>query len=193
MGSNAWTRRTHWPVDASTQPATRRRLLGLTAGGGAVLAGALLAGAGGAKDVSAQASRSLVGAWLLTISAAQGDPNEHELASFTSDGNAILTNSPTSLNTDNPRAAPTRSYSTSGHGAWVQTGNGTYRLTFYFVDVDESGMFSVLVKVTANVGVSADGVTVTGGFAVSVTDAGGNVLFASDGDAGTVQGTRIVA
>ncbi len=61
------------------------------------------------------------------------------------------------------------------------------------VENDEQSNFADLVQITGTLNLGADGNSFTGSYQVQVTDASGNVLFASPGDAGTVQGTRISA
>jgi hypothetical protein len=177
---------------AGTSP-TRRRLLGWTAGGGAALVGAFLTKGLGTKSVQAQTSPSIVGSWVITFpqNGPDSDPNEHQVISFTSDGIVLNANLPSSP--PDPQQGPnaTRTYSTEGQGAWVVAGAGQFRLKFVSVNIDEQGNFAGLVQITATLTLSADGNSFTGSFQVLVKDAAGNVQFDSQGDAGTVQGTRI--
>lgn len=172
----------------------RRRLLGLTAGGGAAVVGGLLAKGMDLPSVEAQASNSIVGSWIITFpqNGPDSDPNEHELVSFTSDGIMLGTNSPSSP--PDPQRGPdaTRTYSTQDHGAWVKTGTNQVRFKLMEVEFDDQSKFSDLVQITGTGELSADGNSFTASFAVLVTGADGSVLFDSQGVAGTVQGTRII-
>lgn len=179
---------------------TRRQALRWTAGGGAALAGAVFAQGLRSREASAQtpATSKAVGAWLLTFpdngngGPGNDDPNEHELLALTSDGIVFASNSPTSP--PDPEGGPQeRTYSSGGFGAWTTTSTGQIQLTFNSVDYDDQGHFVDLVKISAHATMDPSGDSFTAGYAVQVMDASGNVQFDSQGDIGTVLGTRISA
>jgi hypothetical protein len=148
------------------------------------------------REAVAQTSPSkAVGAWLVTFpsNAATGDdPDEHQMLVLTSDGTVIASNTPTSP-PDPENGPPLRTFTTPSFGAWTTTELGQIRLVMNSVDSDEQGHFVDLVQITVHVTMDAAGNSFTGAFGVLVTDASGAVLFDSQGDYGTVQGTRIVA
>src|SRR5947209_19808592 len=166
---------------AAGRSATRRRLLGWAAGGGAALAGLLVPKAGGRGVVRAQAPANIVGSWITFFPQGGGpsdDPNARQLVSFTSDGIVINGTIPSQpVTPDQGPPGTTRIYSTTGHGAWVATAVEQVRLTLVTVDVDDQGNFADLVQIMATLNVAADGNSFDGNFNVQVTDADGNMLF----------------
>jgi hypothetical protein len=176
---------------------TRRQALKWTAGGSAALAGAMLTqGLRGANDASAQTTSKAVGAWMVTFPDNGGsggdDPNEHEMIILNSDGTVIATNAPTTP--PDPQGGPqVRTYSSPSMGAWTTTSSGQLRIVMNTIDYDDQGHFVDLVQITVHLTGDGSGNSFTGGFSVQVTDASGAVLFDSQGDVGTVQGTRITA
>jgi hypothetical protein len=187
--------RTNGHGPSATTNSTRRSLLGWTAGGGATIIGALLTkGLLDSETAQAQTPPSIVGSWVVTFPQGSGpssDPNDHQIVSLTADGIMFSSNSPSSP--PDPQQGPdaTRSYSTAGQGAWVAAGAGKARFKFMSADTDEQGKFTDLVQISGTLTLGQDGNSFTGNFQVLVTGADGGVLFDSQGDAGTVQGTRI--
>jgi hypothetical protein len=195
--SNDVTRQSQAPQAApevlgtSTAPSpARRRVLRWTAGGGAALIGAAIAKGAAPERVRAQAPMGIIGAWVITFPTGMDDPNAHQVVSFTSDGVMLASGAPSSP-PDPQQPGGTRTYSTLGQGAWQTSAANQVRFKFVSVDTDEQGNFADLVQITGTLTLSDDGAGFTGSFQVQVSDAGGAVLFASEGDAGTVQGTRI--
>lgn len=182
------------PENAAPGRTTRRRVLGWTAGGGAALLGALLSKGFGSKPAQAGAPASIVGSWVVSFPQGSGpgsDLNERQVVSFTADGIMLAGNSPSSPPDPEQGPAATRTYTTLGQGVWVDAGAGQVRFKFLSVDTDEQGSFMDLAQITGTLTLASDGNSFSGSFQVLVTGVGGAVLFDSQGDAGTVQGTRI--
>lgn len=176
---------------------TRRQALRWTAGGGAVLAGAMLTQGLRSHEARAQTTPSskAVGAWMVTFPAAGGpggdDPNEHEMVILHGDGTVIATNAPTSP--PDPEGGPqVRTYSSPSMGAWTMMTTGDVRIVMNTIDYDDQGHFVDLVEITVTLTFDSSGNGFTGGFGVKVMDASGAVQFQQD-NIGTVQGTRITA
>ena len=156
--------------------------------------GAFLPWGRSSPPLQAQAAPSIVGAWVITFPQGSGpnsDPNDHQLVSFGADGLLLSSNSPSSPPDPQQGPSAARTYSTAGQGVWVAAGAGQARFKFMSVDTDEQGMFVDIVQITGTVTLGRDGNSFSGSFQVLVTGADGTVMFDSQGDAGTVEGTRI--
>jgi hypothetical protein len=167
-------------------------LLGM---GALAVAVGLLTGAGAfqaaARPAQAKTPPSIVGSWLITIARPGLDPNTHQVVTYGADGNLLASANPSSP--PDPQQGPdaARSYSTAGQGTWVAAGAGRVRYKWLAVQTDEQGNFAGLLQITGAVTLVGDGNSFSEDFQVLVTGADGTVLFDSQGDAGTVQGTRI--
>jgi hypothetical protein len=150
---------------------SRRGLLGATARSSALLATASLL-PGGA--VAAQGAAAIAGSWLVTT--ADPTPSIVGIVSHTEDGVVI-------------QAHPNPALS-AGHGAWVQTGERDYLLTFLYLRRNAQGNLVGTQKVRRMVNLDETGSSFTGSFQNEILDLEGNVERSSTG---TVQGARIVA
>jgi hypothetical protein len=103
----------------------------------------------------------------------------------------LASNSPSSPPDPEQGPGATRTYTTLGQGAWVAAGTGQLRFKFIDVDTDDQSKFMDLAQITGTLTLGAGGNSFTGSFQILVTGADGGVLFDSQGDAGTVLGTRI--
>jgi len=130
-----------------------------------------------AKSSSAQESKTLVGAWFITVTPTLR-PAFVSVGTFSSDGTLTNISSP-SLGF--PPESP-------GYGVWVKTGKRTSAITFVTVLGDGAGNFAGTDKVRAILTVSSTGDGISGVFRVDVFDPGGMLIVS---DTGTVQGTRI--
>jgi hypothetical protein len=164
----------------------RRRLLGVTAGSAAALAGIALAGRSGAI-ARADESQTLVGSWLVAAIPPGAQPGPPRvLVSFTGDGVALRTAplqqaAPPALGVDKMFIATT-------HGAWVQMDDGGFGTTYVGFAFDDAGKFLATQRVRAafQINDTLDGFT--GPFTADFIGADGQVLASTSG---TVQGTRI--
>jgi hypothetical protein len=172
---------------AQTHPsARRRRLLRVTAGSAAALAGLVLAGRS-SGIARANNDQALVGSWFVagTPSGAPSAP-ARLLVSFTSDGIALRT---APLQQAAPPALGTeKMFISTTHGAWAPNGDGTFGLTFAGFAFDDTGKFVAMqhIRVAVQVNDSQDGFS--GPFKTDFIGSDGQVLASSGG---TVQGTRI--
>lgn len=168
---------------------TRRRLLGasLGAAGVAGLGGAARAGAAAAPG----SAKGLVGAWRLTVTAADPpglDPFD-ELATFLADGTVVETRR---LYVPDTPFGPL--LETPGHGAWERLGPREFAVRFTFLlqgAPDNPALHGAAVG-TDDVWWQprVDGDTVSGPFRSEVRDLSGAAVFAARG---TVAGTRMRA
>lgn len=136
---------------------------------------------------------SFVGSWLVTLPdepTANGAPRM-ALLTATSDGIVLSSDTPTSpvMPGQGPPGV-SRTYATSGFGAWGQSGDQE-EFTFYEIDFDDAGNVIDIVKITASGSVSTDGNGWSGQYRVEIDDPSGNVIFASPGAVGRAQATRI--
>jgi hypothetical protein len=172
---------------AQTQPkARRRRLLGATAGGAAVLAGIVLAGRGGAI-ARANESQTLVGSWMVAAIPPGAQPGPPRiLVSFTGDGVALRTAplqqaAPPALGSD-------KMFISTTHGAWARMDDGGFGLTWVGFAFDDAGKFLATqqVRVMVQMNEALDGFT--GPFKTDFIGADGQVVASTSG---TVLGSRI--
>jgi hypothetical protein len=172
---------------AQTHPsARRRRLLGVTAGSAAALAGIVLAGRN-SRIARANNDQALVGSWLVAA-IPPGAPSAPArlLVSFTSDGIALRT---APLQQAAPPALGTeKMFISTTHGAWAPNGDGTFGLTFAGFAFDDTGKFLAVqhIRVAVQLNDTLDGFT--GPFNTDFIGADGQVVASTSG---TVQGTRI--
>jgi hypothetical protein len=172
---------------AQTHPsAHRRRLLRVTAGSAAALAGVVLAGRNSAI-ARADNDQALVGSWFVAATP-QGAPSAPPrlLVSFTGDGIALRTAplqqaAPPALGTD-------KMFISTTHGAWASNGDGTFGLTFAGYVFDDTGKFLAMqhIRVAVQVNDSQDGFS--GPFKTEFIGSDGQVLASSSG---SVEGTRM--
>jgi hypothetical protein len=172
---------------AETHPsARRRRLLGVTAGSAAALAGIVLAGRNSGV-ARANNDQALVGSWLVAaIPPGAPSPPARLLVSFTSDGIALRTAplqqaAPPVLGTE-------KMFISTTHGAWAPNGDGTFGLTFAGFAFDDTGKFLAMqrIRVAVQVNDSQDGFS--GQFKTDFIGSDGQVLASSSG---SVEGTRM--
>jgi hypothetical protein len=172
---------------AQTHPsARRRRLLRVTVGSAAALAGVVLAGRNSAI-AHADDDQALVGS-LLVASTPPGAPSgpPRLLVSFTADGVALRTAplqlaAPPALGTD-------KMFISTTHGAWASNGNGTFGLTFAGFAFDITGKFLAMqhIRVAVQVNDSQDGFS--GPFKTDFIGSDGQVLASVSG---SVEGTKM--
>jgi hypothetical protein len=172
---------------AQTHPKTRRRrLLGVTAGSAAALAGIALAGRRGAI-ARADENQPLVGSWMVAAVPPGAQPGPPRvLVSFTGDGVALRTAplqqaAPPALGSD-------KMFISTTHGAWARMDDGGFGLTWVGFAFDDAGKFLATqrVRVAVRLNDTLDGFT--GPFKTDFTGADGQVVASSSG---TVLGTRI--
>jgi hypothetical protein len=172
---------------AQTQPKTRRRrLLGATAGGAAVLAGIVLAGRSGAI-ARADESQTLVGSWMVAAIPPGAQPGPPRiLVSFTGDGVALRTAplqqaAPPALGSD-------KMFISTTHGAWARMDDVGFGLTWVGFAFDDAGKFLATqqVRVMVQMNEALDGFTWP--FKTDFIGADGQVVASTSG---TVLGSRI--
>ena len=130
-----------------------------------------------AKGASAQGSKTLVGAWFITVTPTLV-PAFVSVGTFSSDGTQTNISS---VSLGFPPESP-------GYGVWEKTGHHTFASTFVTVLSDGAGNFAGTNKVRATLTVSPTGDEIDGIFRVDVFDPGGTLIVF---DTGSVQGTRI--
>ena len=173
---------------AQTYPsARRRRLLRVTAGSAAALAGVALAGHGGSGIARANNDQALVGSWLVAA-IPPGAPSAPArlLVSFTSDGIALRTAPPQQAAP--PALGTDKMFISTTHGVWASNGDGTFCLTFAGFAFDDTGKFLAVqrIRVAVQVNDSQDGFS--GPFKTDFIGSDGQVLASSSG---SVEGTRM--
>jgi hypothetical protein len=172
---------------ALTHPQTRRRrLLRVTAGSAAALAGIALAGRRG-TIARARENQALVGSWMVAAVPPGAQPGPARvLVSFTGDGVALRT-APLQQAAPPALGSETMFISTT-HGAWAPMDDGAFGLTWVGFAFDQGGKFLATqrVRVLVLLNETLDGFT--GPFKTDFIGADGQVV-ASAG--GTVLGTRI--
>jgi hypothetical protein len=172
---------------AKTHPsALRRRLLRVTAGSAAALAGVVLTGRN-SGTARADSDQALVGSWLVAATP-PGAPSAPPrlLVSFTGDGIALRTAplqqaAPPALGTD-------KMFISTTHGAWAPNGDGTYGLTFAGLAFDDTGKFLAVQHIRVAVQVNDTQDAFSGPFKTDFIGSDGQVLASSSG---SVEGTRI--
>lgn len=165
---------------------SRRRILGVTLGGGAGLA--LGGGAAEAAGRDERGDPGLPGSWLLRVTAANPPGLEpfDEVATFTADGAVVEARR---LYVPDTPFGPL--LETPGHGSWERRGRD-YAVAFVFLlqgAPDNPTLHGAPVG-TDNIWWTArvSGDVLTADFRSEVRDPAGHTLFAA---AGTVAGTRI--
>jgi hypothetical protein len=173
---------------ARTHPRTRRRrLLGVSAGGAAALAGIVLAGRSGAI-ARAEEGQTLVGSWMVAAIPPGAQPGPPRvLVSFTGDGVALRT-APVQQAAP-PALGSEKMFISTTHGAWVGMDDGMFGLTWVGFAFDDAGRFLATQRVRVAVHLDETLDRFTGPFTTDFIGADGQVL-ASVG--GTVLGTRIL-
>src|SRR5438445_392218 len=127
------------PISSLAGPITPR--LSVSARSGMVLALAFAFAAVAATawpDLAAAQTKggaSIEGSWRLVINVAGAPASENSLATFTGDGSYI---------------EGTSGEGGTGHGAWRQTGDNVFALTFEQLSRDEDSGAMVRIKVWAN-------------------------------------------
>ena len=116
---------------------------------------------------------SIEGSWRLVINVAGAPGSENSLATFTGDGSYI---------------EGTSGEGGTGHGAWRQTGDNVFALTFEQLSRDEDSGAMVRIKVWANITCDASGNAFQAPFRFSVMLLDGTVV---QQGTGTATGTRI--
>jgi len=172
---------------AQTHPKTRRRrLLGVTAGSAAALAGFALTGHSG-PIARADENQTLVGSWMVAAVPSGVQPGPPRvLVSFTNDGVAVRTAplqqvAPPALGSDKMFIGTT-------HGAWSRMDDGGFGLTWVGFAFDDAGKFLATQRVRVAVQLNDTMDSFSGPFKTDFVGADGQVV-ASVG--GTVLGTRI--
>jgi hypothetical protein len=124
----------------------------------------------------------LIGSWLTTYQVAAFGGARPILLSFTRDGIVIETDTPTDTG---------GVVLSNGHGAWKETGKGTFAFTYRkdIFNPDPSASAAGLDKTDATVTVSPDGAALQMTLHIQFTDTAGNVTFSTTG---TGTATRIV-
>jgi hypothetical protein len=172
---------------AETHPKTRRRrLLGVTAGSAAALAGIALAGRSGAI-ARADENQPLVGSWMVAAVPPGAQPGPPRvLVSFTGEGVALRT-APLQQAAP-PALGSEKMFISTTHGAWVRMDDGGFGTTYVGFAFDDAGKFLATQRVRAafELNDTLDGFT--GPFTADFIGADGQVLASTSG---TVLGTRI--
>lgn len=150
-----------------------------TVGGGAVLAGLMLAQQ--TPPVSADSANSadnpIIGAWMTHAGSTTGGNVQANLLAFM--GSGIVMHAASNF----PQSA--------GIGAWYDAGDGTVIYSLIFRRMDKTtGAYIGSTQLNARVTVAADGNTYTSPYTTELTDADGNVTVTGQG---TSMATRIVA
>ena len=174
------------PITKTHPNTRRRRLLGVTAGSAAAIAGIVLAGRSGAI-ARADEDHALVGSWMVAgipTGASPGPPRI--LVSFTGDGVAIRT-APLQQAAP-PALSSEKMFISTTHGAWVRMDDGGFGMTWVGFAFDDAGKFLATqrVRVAVKLGDTLDGFT--GPFKTDFIGTDGQVIASTSG---TVQGTRI--
>jgi hypothetical protein len=157
---------------------TRRSAL-QTAGGGAMLAGLMLAqqAASVGADPAAGADNPVIGAWMTHAGSTTGGNVQANLLAFMPGG--IVMHAASNF----PQSA--------GIGAWYDAGDGTVVYTLIFRRMDKTtGAYTGSTRLNARVTVAADGQTYTSPYTTTLTDHDENVTTTGTG---TSKATRIVA
>ena len=172
---------------AQTHPKTRRRrLLGVTAGSAAALAGIALAGRRGAI-ARADENPTLVGSWMVAAVPPGAQPGPPRvLVSFTGDGVALRT-APLQQAAP-PALGAEKMFISTTHGAWAGMDNGMFGLTWIGFAFDDAGKFLATQRVRVAVQLDDTLDRFTGPFTTDFIGADGQLLASTSG---TVQGTRI--
>ena len=172
---------------AQTHPKSRRRrLLGVTAGSAAALAGIVLAGRSGAI-ARADESQTLVGSWMVAAIPPGAQPGPPRvLVSFTGDGVALRT-APLQQAAP-PALGVEKMFISTTHGAWMRMDDGGFGLTWVGFAFDDAGKFLATQRVRVAVQLSDTLDGFSGPFKTDFIGADGQVLASTSG---TVQGTRI--
>jgi hypothetical protein len=174
-------------VIAQTHPKTRRRrLLGVTAGGAAALAGIALAGRSSAI-ARADESQTLVGSWMVAAIPPGAQPGPPRvLVSFTGDGVALRT-APLQQAAP-PALGAEKMFISTTHGAWVRMDDGGFGLTWVGFAFDDAGKFLATQRVRVAVQLDDSLDAFSGLFKTDFIGADGQLLGSTSG---SVQGTRI--
>ena len=122
----------------------------------------------------------LIGSWLTTYQVAAFGGARPILLSFTRDCIVIETDTPTVTG---------GVVLSNGHGAWKETGKGTFAFTYRKEIFNPDASAAGLDKTDATVTVSPDGTALQITLHIQFTDTAGNVTFFT---AGTGTATRIV-
>jgi hypothetical protein len=172
---------------AQIQPnAGRRRLLGVTVGSAAALAGIVLAGRSGAI-ASADEDHALVGSWMVAGIPTGTPPGPPRiLVSFTGDGVAIRT-APLQQAAP-PALGSEKMFISTTHGAWVRMDEDVFGMTWVGFAFDDAGKFLATqrIRVSVKLNDTLDGFT--GPFKTDFIGADGQVVASTSG---TVLGARI--
>jgi hypothetical protein len=157
---------------------TRRSAL-QTAGGGAMLAGLMLArqAASVGADPAAGADNPVIGAWMTHAGSTTGGNVQANLLAFMPGG--IVMHAASNF----PQSA--------GIGAWYDGGDGTVVYSLIFRRIDKAtGAYIGSTRLNARVTVAPDGASYTSPYTTELTDADENVTATG---VGTSKATRIVA
>jgi hypothetical protein len=174
------------PIGQTHTNTRRRRLLRVTAGSAAALAGIGLAGRSGAI-ARADDDQPLVGSWTVVGVPTGAQPGPPRLlVSFTGDGVA-LRSAPLRQAAPPALGSATMFISTT-HGVWARMDDGRFGLTWVGFAFDDAGTFLATqrVRVAVELNDTLDGFS--GPFTTDFVGADGQVLASASG---TVQGTRI--
>ena len=175
------------PPIAPTNPSPRRRrLLGLTAKGAAVLAGVALT-RHGVPIARAAEDQALVGSWMVAgvpTGAQPGPPRI--LVSFRGDGVAVR--SAPLQQAAPPALGSEKMFIGTTHGAWMRMDDGTFAMTWVGFAFDGAGTFLATQRVRVSAQLDHTLESFTGPFKTDFIGTDGQVLASTSG---TVQGKRI--
>ena len=133
------------PIALTGRNTRRRRVLGLTAGGAAALAGIVLAGRSDAV-ARADEDHALVGSWMVAGIPTGTQPGPPRiLVSFTGDGVALRT-APLQQAAP-PALGAEKMFIGTTHGAWVRLDDGGFGLTWVGFAFDDAGKFLATQRV----------------------------------------------
>jgi hypothetical protein len=167
-------------VTGHTPQASITRLSALqTAGGGAMLAGLMLAqqATSVSADAAASADNPIVGAWMTHAGSTTGGNVQANLLAFMPGG--IVMHAASNF----PQSA--------GIGAWYDAGDGTVVYSLIFRRMDKAtGAYIGSTRLNARVTVAPDGATYTSPYTPDLTDADDTVTTTGTGMS---KATRIVA
>jgi hypothetical protein len=155
--------------------AMNRRSALQTVGGGAALAGLMLAQLAPEAGAAGSADNPVVGAWMTHANSTTGGPVQANLLAFMRSG--IVMHAASNF----PQSA--------GIGAWYDAGDGTVVYSLIFRRMDKSGAYIGSTRLNARVTVAPDGATYTSPYTTELTDPDDNVTATGQGMS---KATRIV-
>lgn len=142
------------------------------------------------EPLTAQTPPSLAGSWQFTLTPGNPEPTIHALATFTSDGSVIETDSSEVALIISPSARNGGARAgTAGHGVWQPApAIGNLYIQFISLIVNQNATLYARKTVTIYGALDSNGNNFSGGYSYVLADANGVTLSTGSG---TVTGQRI--